>query len=117
MPLPSNKKELRSFLGSTNFYSKFIPDYSTLAAPLTNMLKKNCANKLDWSKEKVESFKNLKQCLSSDPVLQLPDYSKVFCLRTDASNCGIGSVILQETEGKLMPVATTNTACRVQQGG
>ena len=105
MPLPSNKKELRSFLGSTNFYSKFIPDYSTLAAPLTNMLKKNCANKLDWSKEKVESFQNLKRYLSSDPVLQLPDYSKVFYLRTDASNCGIGSVLLQETEGKLMPIA------------
>ena len=105
MSLPSNKKELRSFLGSINFYSKFIPDYATLATPLTNMLRKNCANKLDWSDEKVNSFKVLKSYLSTNPVLRLPDYSKVFYLRTDASNYGIGSVLLQEAEGKLMPVA------------
>ena len=63
MPLPSNKKQLRSFLGSANFYSKFIPNYATLAAPLTDMLEKNCANKLNWDDVKIKSFDVIKESL------------------------------------------------------
>ena len=105
MSLPSTKKQLRSYLGSANFYSKFIPILSNLTAPLTEMLKKNTPNKLEWDEDKLKKFSLIKDSLSKKPVLQLPDYNKTFYLRTDASNIGIVSVLLQEAKGKLMPVA------------
>ena len=69
------------------------------------MLRKNCANKLDWNELRLDSFNVIKECLSRKPILQLPDYSKTFYLMTDASCSGIGSVLLQDKDGKLMPVA------------
>ena len=92
-------------MGSANFYSKFIPTLSNLTAPLTEMLKKNTPNKLEWDEDKLKKLSLINDSLSKKPVLQLPDYNKTFYLRTDASNIGIGSVLLQEVKGKLMPVA------------
>ena len=69
------------------------------------MLKKNTPNKLEWDEDKLKKFSLIKDSLSKKPVLQLPDYNKTFYLRTGASNIGIGSVLLHEAKGKLMPVA------------
>ena len=104
IPLPSTKKQLRSFLGSTNFYQQFIKKYGDIVAPLNNMIKKNSSNTLQWSDLQVSKFNELKQCLSKKPILQLPDNTKVFILRSDASDLALGAVLLQEYNVP-MPVA------------
>ena len=70
---PTTKKELRSFLGLVGYFRKFLPQYASLVAPLTDLTKKNCPNKLEWKEEHEEIFVYLKKMLTFDPVLQLPD--------------------------------------------
>ncbi|XP_069992741.1 uncharacterized protein [Penaeus vannamei] len=105
MPFPNTKKELRSFLGTVGFYRKFIPNFSDTAAPLNDMLKKLSSNKLTWSDVQIDSFQSLKAKLSNNPVLCLPDYKKTFYLRTDASDNGLGAVLLQDVNDMKMPIA------------
>ena len=104
MPLPDNKKALRSFMGTIGYYNRFIKDFSTIAAPINEMLKKNTSNKLQWNDERIGCFNKLKNCLINGPILVLPDTNKVFYLRTDASYAGLGAVILQEHDNVLKPV-------------
>ena len=96
---PTTKKELRSSLGLVGYFRKFLPQYASLVAPLTDLTKKNCPNKLEWKEEHEEIFVYLKKMLTSDPVLQLPDMNREFILCTDASNAGLGAVLLQEHDG------------------
>ena len=105
MPLPQNKKELRSFIGTVSFYRKFIPKFSDIAAPLNSMLRKYSSNKLLWDDTSMESFNNLKSKLTSKPILCLPNYSLPFYLRADASDKGLGAVLLQDYNGTKMPVS------------
>ncbi|XP_069990681.1 uncharacterized protein [Penaeus vannamei] len=104
MPFPNTKKELRSFLGTVGFYRKIIPNFSDIAAPLNDMLKKLSNNKLTWSDVQIDSFQSLKAKLSNNPVLCLPDYKKTFYLRTDASDNGLGAVLLQDVNDMKMPI-------------
>lgn len=103
LPLPATKKQLRSFMGTVQFYSRFIPEYSIKAAPITDLLKKGSSNSLSWSENQIKRFNELKCCLSKQPILVLPNFEKQFFLRTDASNEGVGAVLLQESEGILKP--------------
>ncbi|KAH9753791.1 Endonuclease [Citrus sinensis] len=91
---PSKVPELRSFLGLVNYYRRFIKGYSTKAAPLTDMLKKNIM--WHWSEECQRAFEELKKAISEEPVLALPDHTKPFEVQTDASNFAIGGVLTQE---------------------
>ena len=102
---PATKKEMRSFLGLTGFYRSYIPNYAQITAPLSDMTKKEKPEKLKWSEQETNSFRRLKQALCENPVLRMPDYEKQFVLRTDASDRGIGAVLLQEHENKLHPIA------------
>ena len=71
-PTPKPKKELvRIFLGLTGYYRKFIPSYSTIAAPLTDLTKKKAPNSVIWTEECESAFMKLKQLLCSEPVLQV----------------------------------------------
>ena len=70
-PVPTCVKDVRSFLGFGNFYRKFIPGFSTLAAPLNALLKKDTIFR--WMEETQRSFDALKQKLTSFPVLMMPD--------------------------------------------
>ena len=103
LPLPATKKQLRSFMGTVQFYSRFIHEYSIKAAPITDLLKKGSSNSLSWSENQIKSFNELKCCLSKQPILVLPNFEKQFFLRTDASNEGVGAILLQENEGTLKP--------------
>lgn len=105
MPLPQTKKQLRSFLSSVSFYRKFIPNLSDLIAPIQELLKKYSSNTLKWTNLQKDRMNLLKTKLSNPPILTLPDYSKVFYLRTDASDTGLGAVLLQSVDGILKPVA------------
>ena len=65
--IPQTKKEVRSFLGMVGFYRKFIPDFSTVALPLTDLTKKNAPNKVVWTAECEKAFVTLKDKLMSGP--------------------------------------------------
>ena len=73
--------------------------------PLTDLTKKGNPNTVQWSESAERAFNTLKQLLSGEPILKLPNMSKRFFLQTDASDKAIGAVLLQEYDGKLMPVA------------
>ena len=68
--------EVRSFHGLAGFYRRFVKDFSTLAAPLTEVIKKNVGFK--WEQAHEEAFQALKEKLTNSPVLSLPDFSKTF---------------------------------------
>ncbi|WVZ63729.1 hypothetical protein U9M48_013337 [Paspalum notatum var. saurae] len=72
----------------------FVKDFSTLAAPLTNLTKKDVSFK--WGHDEDQSFHTLKTKLYEAPLLQLPDFGKTFEIECDASGIGIGGVLLQE---------------------
>ena len=95
-PVPSNKRELLRFLGMTGFYRKFCANYSTIVEPLTNLLRKNVP--YIWSDSCQKAFDMIKAVLVNEPVLAAPNFSKPFKLGIDASDVGVGSVLLQEDE-------------------
>ena len=105
-PTPRTKKQVRGFLGLTGYYRKFIPDYATIATPLTDLTRKTRSDKIDWTITCEESFQKLKEILCSTPVLQSPDFNKPITLQTDASNRGVAAVLSQtDDDGNDHPVA------------
>ena len=92
---PTSKKLLRSFLGFVSFYRIFIPQASDYTGPLSDLLRKDTKEPLPWSDDLLRCFLHLKSALSSTPVLRIPDPQQTFVLRTDASNHGLGAVLLQ----------------------
>ena len=103
-PIPCNKKEVRSFLGLCGYYRKFVPNFAAITHPLTELTKKDASNEVNWTLDCDRAFDTLKSRLVSQPVLQLPDLTLPFVLRTDASDKALGAVLLQE-KGELHPVA------------
>ena len=79
-PTPTTKKEVRVFLGLSGYYRKFIPNYSSLAAVLTDLTRKTKPNKVEWSNECADAFRRLRDALYQSPVLRSPDYEKPFIL-------------------------------------
>lgn len=104
-PRPTTKKQVRSFMGLSGYYRKFIPNFATIAVPLTDLTKKGMPNKVVWESAQENAFNTLKVLLTKEPILCLPDLQKEFTLRTDASDTGVGAVLLQEYDDKLHPVA------------
>ena len=102
---PKTKKQLRSFLGMVSFYRKFLPNLSTVTAKLTDLLRKDVKEPIQWSQEDKSLFEEVKMMLASPPVLMLPDLKKQFCLRTDASMNGMGAVLFQYWDNEPRPVA------------
>ena len=96
--IPETKKQVRAFLGLTGYYRKFIPNYATIAAPLTDLTRKSAPNNVQWNEQCDQAFKELKGLLCTAPVLRNPDFSKPFILQTDASDRGVGAVLSQRDE-------------------
>lgn len=101
-PKPKNLKQLMSFLQTCSWFRRFIPDFSKVARPLSNLTKKKAT--WNWGNEENQAFNKLKQLLSSPPVLQQVQESAPFLLRTDASNYAIGAVLLQGEKDKEHPI-------------
>ena len=102
---PETKKELRSVLGLFGYYRKFIPSYAAIALPLTDLIRKGLPEKLQWTDDCERSFQTLKERLCSEPILKLPDISRPFVLRTDASGHSLGGSLMQEYDGIMFPVS------------
>lgn len=106
-PKPRNSDEVRQFLGFVGYYRRFIEGFSTIARPLNDLLpntKKKTRkgvrtlkvdDKWKWGDEQEQSFRKLKEKLTTYPILGFPDYSLPFELHTDASSSSIGAVLYQ----------------------
>ncbi|GES76231.1 enzymatic polyprotein, putative [Rhizophagus clarus] len=98
MERPRNIKEIRSFLGLCSYYRKFVKDFSRIAKPISNLVRKNVEFK--WEKKQQEAFEELKKRLMEYPVLIQPDFNRKFILMTDASGEGLGAVLGQKDENE-----------------
>lgn len=99
-PTLTNEKQIQSFLGLTSYFRKFIPRYSLIARPLSELLKDKV--KFEFGEEQKRAFAQLKDILSLDPVLKLYRAGAETELHTDASSRGFGAILLQkDTEDQL----------------
>ena len=102
---PTNRTQLRRFLGFANFYRKFIRGFSQIATPLNALT--SPAVPFLWSPEADDAFSRLKALFSSAPVLAMPDPTRQFVLEVDASETGIGAILSQRSceDNRLHPCA------------
>jgi hypothetical protein len=91
---PSSVSEIRSFLGLAGYYRRFVPNFSSIAKPLTRLLEKGVL--FVWSSDCDVSYQTLKSKLVNAPILALPESGKRFTVYTDASRIVLGCVLMQE---------------------
>jgi hypothetical protein len=92
-PTPQNMSQVKSFLGLSGYYRKFIWDYANKARPLTILTRQK--EPWRWSPTEEDAFQFLKTCLLEDPILRFPNFDLEFIVQTDASGFAVGSVLAQ----------------------
>ncbi|GBG86574.1 hypothetical protein CBR_g41636 [Chara braunii] len=101
-PQPANIRELRSFFNLASYYRKFVPRFSIIARPLSQLTSKNVS--YSWNAACTEAFRTLKEALVSYPELRIADPKLTFVVTTDASQYGIGAVLRQDDGNGLRPL-------------
>jgi hypothetical protein len=91
---PMTVSKMQSFLGLVGYYRRFIPNFSKITQPVTELLKKE--NMYVWTDACDEAFKHLKKLLTTSLGLAQPDTTKPFDVYCDASGTGLGDVLMQE---------------------
>lgn len=102
-PQPKTVRQVRRFLGMTGWYHRFIHNYASIAAPITDLLKKS--DRFMWTAEAQGAFELLKDRMTSAPVLVHPDFSQRFFIQCDACLTGVGGVLYQLVNGEEHPIA------------
>jgi hypothetical protein len=91
---PKSVQQVRSFLGLVGYYRRFMPNFSKIAKPITDLLKKG--EKFVWNASRDEAFQTLKKLLTTSPVLSQPDIMKSFDMYCDAFGAGLDCVLMQD---------------------
>jgi hypothetical protein len=91
---PQNVLDIRSFLGLTGYYRRFIKGFSKISKPMTELLAKG--NTFEWTPRRETSFQELKKRLTTAPILTMPDMEKPFSIYCDASDQGLGCLLMQD---------------------
>jgi hypothetical protein len=91
---PTSVTQVHNFLGLAGYYRRFIPKFSKISMPITELLKKG--NKYVWSNDCDDASKTLKKLLTTSPVVAQPDIAKPFDVYCDASSTDLGCVLMQE---------------------
>lgn len=103
-PVPTTVKNIWSFLGFSNFYQRFIQNYSNIAQPMNKLLKKDW--QFEWTPEAQTAFDELKKWFTEEPVLIMPDTTKPFQIECDTSKYASGAVLTQlDVNGDQHPCA------------
>lgn len=96
IPTPKNVTEVRRIVGVASWYRRFVPNFSTIVAPLTALTRKNA--KFMWDNKCEEAFSKVKENLVQAPVLSCPNFDRPFFVQCDASDFGLGAVLLQKQD-------------------
>ncbi|GFV47822.1 retrovirus-related Pol polyprotein from transposon 17.6 [Trichonephila clavipes] len=113
-PEPKNVKDVQSFLGLTGYFGKYIPSYAMIARPLSDLLRGT--NPFVFGHAQKVAFQNLKNALSSEPVLHLFKGGAKLELHTDACKLGLGAVLLQQSEdGRFYPIHYMSKKTSIQE--
>ncbi|KAI5610192.1 hypothetical protein C0J50_5545, partial [Silurus asotus] len=86
---------VRAFLGLASYYRRLVPNFSSIASPLSDLTKKGQPDQVQWSERVEQAFQALKKALTSERVLRNPNFSLLFVVHTDASETGLGVVLSQ----------------------
>ena len=105
-PRPQHAKNIKQFLGLSGYYRRFVPNFSKIARPLTELLKKDVH--FIWKEEQEQAFVQLRDALCTEPILQYPDFTRSFVVTTDASGFAVGGILSQGPIGKDLPIAYTS---------
>jgi len=102
-PVPTTRKELRSFLGFLNFYHRFVKDFSKIAHSLNALTSDK--NEFIWTDDCQTAFESLKTAITTAPALSMPTTDDPFHIETDGSGIGIGAVLSQKQDNWWHPIA------------
>lgn len=101
-PKPKNSKQVKSFLGMTNYFRDLIWNYSEVVQPLINLTKTK--SKFTWTEETQDAFTKIQNLILKSPTLHHADYSRQFYLISDASKIAISSILMQKYDDQYVPI-------------
>lgn len=108
---PTNTTEIKRLIGLVSYYRRFIQDFSTVAAPITSLLKgRKKGQPIIWTPEAESAFAEIKLRMTTAPVLASPDFDLPFFIQTDASDVGVGVMLFQKIDGVEHPIAFASRA-------
>ena len=90
-------------MGLLGYYHRFIPNFSKIAKPLTELLRKNTT--FEWNHRAEDALVTLKDLQTNEPLAQYRDFTRPFVLTTDASNEALGAISSQDTIGQDLPIS------------
>ena len=98
-PAPRTLRQLRGFIAFCSYFRRFIKGFATHAAPLSALLRKGISFPKTFTEEQIKAMNHLRTALTSDCILSHPDHTRPFEIHTDASNVGLGAVLMQKAKG------------------
>jgi hypothetical protein len=110
---PENVKDIQKFIGLASYYRQYLKSFSTIAAPLTKLTRKNV--NFEWTDQCETAFKTIKQALCEAPVLAYPKPGLPYILDCDASDLGVGGIISQVQDGKERVISYASKRLKKEQ--